>query len=98
MIYVQSQFFDLQKSTNGGSTFVARRRGISASESFLFIAPFTVLIPPNDQYKLAQMLVPQPGKPLHYAVKYNPGIFYMPYWQVDTQPFNCLPGVPTASS
>jgi phthalate 4,5-dioxygenase oxygenase subunit len=24
----------------------------------LFIAPFTVLIPPNDQYKLAQMLVP----------------------------------------
>ncbi len=24
----------------------------------LFIAPFTVVIPPNDQYKLAQMLVP----------------------------------------
>jgi phthalate 4,5-dioxygenase len=24
----------------------------------LYIAPFTVLIPPNDQYKLAQMLVP----------------------------------------
>lgn len=24
----------------------------------LFIAPFTVLIPPNDQYRLAQMLVP----------------------------------------
>lgn len=24
----------------------------------LFVAPFTVLIPPNDQYKLAQMLVP----------------------------------------
>src|SRR5438034_1263419 len=24
----------------------------------LFIAPFTVLIPPNDRYKLAQMLVP----------------------------------------
>jgi phthalate 4,5-dioxygenase oxygenase subunit len=24
----------------------------------LFIAPFTVLIPPNDQYNLAQMLVP----------------------------------------
>src|SRR5262249_1121695 len=23
-----------------------------------FIAPFTVLIPPNDQYKLAQMLIP----------------------------------------
>jgi len=24
----------------------------------LFVAPFTVLIPPNDQYKLAQMLIP----------------------------------------
>ena len=24
----------------------------------LFVAPFTVLIPPNDQYKLAQMLFP----------------------------------------
>jgi len=24
----------------------------------LFVAPFTVIIPPNDQYKLAQMLVP----------------------------------------
>jgi len=24
----------------------------------LFIAPFTVIIPPNDQYKLAQMLIP----------------------------------------
>ena len=24
----------------------------------LYIAPFTVLIPPNDQYNLAQMLIP----------------------------------------
>jgi phthalate 4,5-dioxygenase len=24
----------------------------------VFVAPFTVLIPPNDQYKLAQMLIP----------------------------------------
>jgi len=43
--------------------------------------------------RLAHMLEPQEGKPLHYAVKSNPGIYYLPYWQVDTQPFNCLPGV-----
>jgi len=48
--------------------------------------------------RLTQLLVPQPGQPLHYAVKNNPGINYMPYWQVDTQAFNCLPGVPVGRS
>lgn len=48
--------------------------------------------------QIAQMLEPQPGKPLHYSMKGNPGIHYMPYWQVDSQPFNCLPGVAVARS
>jgi len=47
---------------------------------------------------LIDLLSPKPGQPLHYTVKNNPGIEYMPYWQVDQQPFNCLPGVPAARS
>ena len=46
--------------------------------------------------RLTQLLEPKVGQPLHYTVKNNPGIKFMPYWQVDRQPFNCLPGVPSA--
>ncbi len=42
---------------------------------------------------LIDLLQPQPDKPLHYTVKKNPGVEYMPYWQVDQQPFNCFPAV-----
>ena len=42
---------------------------------------------------LIELLSPKPGQPLHYTVKNNPGIEYMPYWQVDQQPFNCFPAV-----
>jgi DUF1680 family protein len=45
-----------------------------------------------------ELLDPQPGRPLHYTVKNNPGISYMPYWLVDKQPFNCLPSVPIVRS
>ncbi len=48
--------------------------------------------------RLVGLLEPQPGRRLHYTVKNNPGISYMPYWQVDRQPFNCLPGVPVVRS
>jgi phthalate 4,5-dioxygenase oxygenase subunit len=50
--------------TSYGFRYAALRRPILNPESdqyvrtTLFIAPFTVLIPPNDQYNLAQMLVP----------------------------------------
>src|SRR6185312_8438312 len=50
--------------TEFGFRYAAIRRPILNAETHdyirttLFIAPFTVLIPPNDQYKLAQMLVP----------------------------------------
>jgi phthalate 4,5-dioxygenase oxygenase subunit len=50
--------------TNFGFRYAAIRKPIlnPATSDYiritLFVAPFTVLIPPNDQYKLAQMLFP----------------------------------------
>jgi len=50
--------------TSYGFRYAAIRKPILRPETdqyvrtTLFIAPFTVLIPPNDQYRLAQMLVP----------------------------------------
>jgi phthalate 4,5-dioxygenase oxygenase subunit len=52
------------QATGYGFRYAAIRRPILNPETnqyvrtTLFIAPFTVLIPPNDQYRLAQMLVP----------------------------------------
>jgi len=38
----------------------------------LFVAPYTVVIPPNDQYKLAQMLVPMDdGNTMFYWVAFH---------------------------
>ncbi len=50
--------------TNYGFRYAAIRRPIVNPETHayfritVFVAPFTVLIPPNDRYKLAQMLIP----------------------------------------
>ena len=52
------------EQTGFGFHYAAIRRPVANPETHdyvrttVFIAPFTVLIPPNDQYKLAQMLVP----------------------------------------
>jgi phthalate 4,5-dioxygenase oxygenase subunit len=52
------------QATEYGFHYAAIRRPIRNPETHsyfrttVFIAPFTVLIPPNDQYNLAQMLVP----------------------------------------
>jgi phthalate 4,5-dioxygenase oxygenase subunit len=52
------------EATDYGFHYAAIRRPIRDAETHayfrttVFIAPFTVLIPPNDQYNLAQMLVP----------------------------------------
>ncbi|MFN9927723.1 MAG: Rieske 2Fe-2S domain-containing protein, partial [Phenylobacterium sp.] len=52
------------EATDYGFHYAALRRPIRNPETHVyvrttvFIAPFTVLIPPNDQYNLAQMLVP----------------------------------------
>jgi DUF1680 family protein len=42
---------------------------------------------------LLKHLQPMPGQPLHYLVENNPGVEFMPYWQVDRQAFNCFPAV-----
>jgi len=50
--------------TSFGFRYAAIRKPIANSASHdyvrvtLFVAPFTVIIPPNDQYKMAQMLFP----------------------------------------
>ena len=50
--------------TSYGFRYAALRKPIRNADTqqyvrtTLFLAPFTVLIPPNDQYKLSQMLVP----------------------------------------
>jgi phthalate 4,5-dioxygenase len=52
------------QATEFGFRYAAIRKPIMDADTHdyvrtsLFIAPFTVLIPPNDQYQLAQMLVP----------------------------------------
>jgi DUF1680 family protein len=43
---------------------------------------------------LLKHLQPKPGQPLHYLAENNPGIEFMPYWQVDKEPFSCFPAVP----
>jgi DUF1680 family protein len=42
---------------------------------------------------LLKHLQPKPGQPLHFVVENNPGVEFMPYGQVDEEPFNCLPAV-----
>ncbi len=42
-------------------------------------------------------LKPKPGQPLHYLVDDDPGVEFMPYWQVDKEPFNCFPAVDTGA-
>ena len=44
---------------------------------------------------LLKHLKPKPGQPLHFLVENNPGVEFMPYWQVDKQAFNCFPAVPS---
>lgn len=38
-------------------------------------------------------LRPTPGSPLHYTVEGDPGVEYMPYWQVNEEEFTCFPVV-----
>ena len=47
---------------------------------------------------LLKHLKPKPGQPLHYLVENNPGVEFMPYWQVDKEPFNCFPAVDMRSA
>jgi DUF1680 family protein len=55
------------------------------------------LDPLEQPQDLLQRLHAIPGRPLHYEVEKNPGVEFMPYWQVDNEPFNCFPAVNTRS-
>jgi len=64
--------------TNYGFRYAAIRKPIVHAETHdyvritVFVAPFTVLIPPNDQYKLAQMLIPiDDGNTMFYWVAWH---------------------------
>ena len=66
------------QETEWGFRYAAIRKPILNPETqdyvrtTLYIAPFTVLIPPNDQYKLAQMLVPvDDGNAMFYWVAWH---------------------------
>lgn len=64
--------------TDYGFRYVALRRPIVREESevyvrmTIFVAPFTVLIPPNNQYHLSQMLIPMDdGNCMFYWVAWH---------------------------
>lgn len=48
---------------------------------------------PSRPESLLHLLQPKPGAPLHFTVADNPGVEYMPYWQVDQEEFSCFPVV-----
>jgi len=65
--------------TSYGFRYAALRRPIRNPDTHqyvrttLFLAPFTVLIPPNDQYKLSQMLVPMDDvNTMFYWIAWHP--------------------------
>jgi phthalate 4,5-dioxygenase oxygenase subunit len=65
--------------TSYGFRYAALRKPIKDPETnqyvrtTLFIAPYTVLIPPNDQYNLAQMLVPMDDvNTMFYWIAWHP--------------------------
>lgn len=43
--------------------------------------------------RLASLLEPAAGSPLHFTVRGNPGLQFMPYWQIQDQVFTCYPTV-----
>jgi len=40
---------------------------------------------------IVKQLSPKPDAALHFTVAGNPGIVYMPYWQVEDEEFTCFP-------
>ena len=52
------------------------------------------LEPGRQPGDLLRQLKPKGGQPLHFTVDANPGIEFMPYWQVENEPFTCFPAVP----
>ena len=55
------------------------------------------IVPDGDPgtNQLAQLLEPIAGSPLHFSVRGNPGLKFMPYWQIQEEEFTCYPAVQT---
>jgi hypothetical protein len=49
------------------------------------------LILQSDREKLLKNLKAIPGKPLHYTVKGINDFVFMPYFEVQDEPFTCFP-------
>lgn len=49
-----------------------------------------------DAKHLASQLKPIDGSPLYFEVRGNPGVKFMPYWQVSQEEFTCYPSIRTA--
>jgi DUF1680 family protein len=56
------------------------------------------LPPASNPTELGRHLVAKPGSPLHYTVEGNPGVTYMPYWQVADEEFTCFPVIDAAKA
>jgi DUF1680 family protein len=46
---------------------------------------------------IGRSLVAKQDAPLHYTVAGNPGVTYLPYWQVDDEEFTCFPVMEAAT-
>jgi uncharacterized protein len=42
---------------------------------------------------LGNLLEPVAGSPLHFTVRGNPGVKFVPYWQISDEEFTCYPVV-----
>jgi uncharacterized protein len=45
----------------------------------------------GEPKEIVQQFEPKPDMPLHFTIAGNPGITYMPYWQVSDEEFTCFP-------
>jgi uncharacterized protein len=51
-----------------------------------------VSLPLHVNYdKLIKSLQPLPGKPLHFSIRGTDNFEYMPYFEVQDEPFTCFP-------
>ncbi len=48
--------------------------------------------------ELGRNLVAKPDAPMHYTVEGNPGVTYMPYWQLADEEFTCFPVMDVAEA
>lgn len=84
----------------GVDQFPGHKRYAITYGPFLFAAkgPSNVVLQGPDSGKaedVVKLFKPVPGKPQHFTVEGNPGVEYMPYWQLDKEEFTCFPVIDT---